>query len=55
MNQLILPLANWNYGTILIIIFALVCVGLTALVLSFVLGGKTKLEDNQDPSDNEKL
>lgn len=49
-------MSNWDIGTLLIIIFAIVCVGLTALVLSFVMGGKPKNQDETDiPSDENNL
>lgn len=49
-------MSNWDIGTLLIIIFAIVCVGLTALVLSFVMVGKTKDGENVDkPSDENNL
>ena len=51
--QLTLPLANWTNGTTLIIIFGVVCVGLTALVVSFVLGGKPKSEDDDNAPHDE--
>lgn len=46
-------MSNWDIGTLLIIIFAIVCVGLTALVLSFVMGGTPKNTDESDASSNE--
>ena len=49
----LIPLVDWGMGTALIVIFALVCIGLTALVLSFVFGGKKKTDDNSFPSDEE--
>lgn len=42
MTNSILPLANWGIGTALIIFFAVLCVALTVIVLSFVFGGKKK-------------
>jgi|GEM_PF-1803347 uncharacterized membrane protein len=51
----LIPLVDWGMGTALIVIFALVCIGLTALVLSFVFGGKKKTDDTPFPSDEEKL
>ncbi len=41
-------MSNWDIGTLLIIIFAIVCVGLTALVISFAMAGKSKAEDETD-------
>tara|TARA_R100000935_G_C2803430_1_gene151568 strand:+ start:984 stop:1154 length:171 start_codon:yes stop_codon:yes gene_type:complete len=56
MTNLFLPLANWGMGTAIIIFFAFLCVGLSALVLSFVLSGKKKnKEDEITSSKNEKL
>ncbi|MDN3724169.1 hypothetical protein QRD02_07225 [Aequorivita sp. SDUM287046] len=55
MTIIILPLANWGAGTILIAIFAVVCIVLTALVLSFIFGGKKKKEDEMNSSENENL
>lgn len=51
MTDLILPLANWGMGTALIIFFAFLCVGLAAVVVSFVLGGK---KDDGDTSSSEQ-
>lgn len=51
----LIPLVDWGMGTALIAIFALVCVGLTVLVLSFVFGGKKKSEDEPFPSEKENL
>ncbi len=48
-----IPLVDWGMGTALIVIFALVCIGLTALVLSFVFGGKEKPEDKPFPPEEE--
>ncbi len=54
MTNLAIPLADWGMGTTLIVIFALVCVMLTAIVLSFIFGGKKKDGDgNVGPSDDE--
>lgn len=47
-------MSNWDIGTLLIIVFAIVCVGLTALVLSFVMGGKPKDENKSDESTDNK-
>jgi hypothetical protein len=40
-------------GTAIIIFFAVLCVGLTALVLSFVFSGKKKSDDEVTPSEKE--
>ncbi len=42
MAQTFLPLANWGVGTAIIIVFALVCIVLAALVISFVMKDKKK-------------
>ncbi|MEM0517134.1 MULTISPECIES: hypothetical protein [Aequorivita] len=55
MTHLILPLANWGMGTAIIIFFAVLCVGLSALVLSFVFSGKKKDKDEVTPSKNDKI
>lgn len=47
MFNTLLPLVNWGMGTALIIIFAVVCVVLTAIVVSFVMKGKKKDEDDK--------
>jgi len=54
MVNLFIPLANWGIGTILIVIFAFVCLALSALVLSFVFGA-TKKNDDEIPSDEDNL
>jgi len=43
----IIPMANWTLGTILIIVFVLVCIVLTLIVLSLVFSGKRK-KDEED-------
>ncbi len=53
MIYLTIFLANWGIGTLLIGIFALVCVALTIIVLSFVLGGKRK-DKEEEPFPLEK-
>ncbi|CAM3376197.1 hypothetical protein [Aequorivita lipolytica] len=55
MTNTILPLANWGMGTAIIIFFAVLCVALTAIVVSFVLGGKKKSDDEVNSSENENL
>ena len=55
MTNSITPLAHWGIGTILIIIFAIVCIALTAIVLGFVFAGKKKPEEEVAPSDNDNL
>ncbi|SDW79507.1 hypothetical protein [Aequorivita viscosa] len=42
MTNSILPLANWGAGTAIIIFFAVLCVVMSAIVISFVLSGKKK-------------
>lgn len=44
MLQTVFPLVNWGMGTALIVIFAIVCLGLSILVISFVMKGKSKEE-----------
>lgn len=55
MTNSITPLAHWGIGTILIIIFAVVCIALTAIVLGFIFGGKKESDKEVAPSDNENL
>ncbi len=50
MKNLFIPLADWGVGTALIAVFALVCIGLTAIVLSMVFSGKKK-DDSNSPDD----
>jgi len=45
-TNLIIPLANWGVGTALIVVFAVVCIGLTAVVLTMIYGGKKKDDTN---------
>ncbi len=40
MINAMIPLANWGIGTALIIVFAVVCVMLSAMVINFVMKGK---------------
>jgi hypothetical protein len=42
-------------GTAIIIFFAVLCVGLSALVLSFVFSGKKKDEDEVTSSEKDKI
>jgi Mg2+ and Co2+ transporter CorA len=53
MTLSILPLANWGMGTAIIIFFAVLCIGLTALVLSFVFSEKKKNDEDTFPSEKE--
>lgn len=53
MELTFLPLVNWGMGTTLIIIFAVVCVVLAAMVFKFVMTGKSKEEIEKD--DEEKM
>jgi Mg2+ and Co2+ transporter CorA len=46
MINYIIPLANWGAGTAIIIVFAVVCIVLTALVINFVMKGKKKNEED---------
>lgn len=55
MTNLILPLANWGMGTAIIIFFAVLCVAMTALVLSFVFSGKKKSDEDLTSSEDDKL
>lgn len=45
MISTIIPLANWGVGTAIIIVFAIVCIALTALVINFWLTGKKKKDE----------
>jgi|TARA_R110000751_G_scaffold161356_4_gene267419 hypothetical protein len=40
MINAMIPLANWGIGTAIIIVFAVVCVVLSAMVINFVMKGK---------------
>lgn len=40
MINAMIPLANWGIGTALIIVFAVVCVVLSAMVINFVMKGE---------------
>ncbi|WP_166643289.1 flagellar basal body-associated FliL family protein [Gelidibacter sediminis] len=40
--------ANWNNGVIMIIIFALVCIALVGIIISFMMSGK-KTDDSEQP------
>jgi len=48
MNSHVLPLVNWGMGTIIIGVFALVCIALTAIVMRMVKGDKR----NKDSTEN---
>lgn len=45
MVNYLIPLVNWGMGTALIIVFAVVCVVLVAVVLGIAFTDKTKEED----------
>lgn len=47
----IIPLVDWGMGTALIVFFALVCIGLTIVVLSLVFSGPKKGEETEISSD----
>jgi len=55
MTNSITPLAHWGIGTILIIIFAIVCIALTVIVLGFVFAGKKESDEEVAPPENENL
>jgi len=40
-----LALYNWDLGVILIGVFALVCVALVAILISFIMSGKKKTNE----------
>ncbi len=42
MKNQILPLVNWGNGIIMIVIFALVCIGLVTMVVLFLNSGDKK-------------
>ena len=55
MTNSILPLANWGMGTAIIIFFVILCIALTAIVISFVFSGKKKNDDEITPSEKDNL
>lgn len=55
MTNSILPLANWGMGTALIIFFAVLCVGLSAMVLYFVFNGKSKSDEDVTSPEEDNL
>jgi len=48
MNSLFLPLVNWGLGTILIGVFALVCIILVAVIYSLSRGTNNVKDDLND-------
>ncbi|ADV47899.1 MULTISPECIES: hypothetical protein [Cellulophaga] len=42
MNKLVISLVNWNYGIVLIGIFAAVCITLVLIIISFINSEKKK-------------
>lgn len=44
--KIILPLVSWGNGAFMIAVFAVVCVVLIGVVLSFVMGGKKSKKTN---------
>jgi len=55
MFNTIIPLVDWGMGTAIIVVFGVVCVGLSALVLSFVFSGKKKTDDDISSTKNEVM
>lgn len=53
MKAIILPLVDWGMGTIIIGVFALVCVILTAIVIGMLNSGKKKNKTNEPNQTNE--
>lgn len=51
MTNSILPLANWGMGTAIIIFFAILCVVLSVMVISFVFSGKKKNDEEVNSSE----
>ncbi|MTG98008.1 MULTISPECIES: hypothetical protein [Myroides] len=49
-----LPLYNFANGTLMIIIFALVCVGLVIALFMF-MGGSPKLPDTEDEQEKQQV
>lgn len=48
MKNLILPLANWGIGTIIIGVFAIVCIVMTVVVFNLVNSGKKRKTPQND-------
>lgn len=55
MTTSIIPMANWGMGTALIALFALVCIGLTVVVLMMVFSGKKGEDDSIDSPKSENI
>lgn len=55
MTNSILPLANWGLGTAIIIFFAVLCVVLSAIVITFVLSGKKKGDGQVNSTDEDSI
>ncbi len=51
----LIPVANWGMGTALIIFFAVLCIVLSAIVISFVMGSKKKNEDEISTPEDENI
>jgi len=47
MINLAIPLYSWTNGTIMIAIFAVVCISLVGILINFMMGGK-KNEDTKE-------
>lgn len=41
--------AKWNNGVFMIAIFALVCIVLVGILISFMMSGKKKEDDSETP------
>lgn len=54
MNSLFLPLVNWGLGTILIGVFALVCIILIAIIYNLSRGTNNVKGNNYQERDNDK-
>ncbi|WP_179344380.1 hypothetical protein [Winogradskyella ursingii] len=53
MNSLFLPLVNWGLGTIIIGVFAVVCIVLVAVIYNLTRSNQNiKNESNEDPEND---
>ncbi|MDT0555919.1 hypothetical protein [Patiriisocius hiemis] len=55
MKALFLPLVDWGMGTIIIGVFALVCVILTAIVIGMMNSGKKNGSKNSNKTEEDEL
>lgn len=55
MNSLFLPLVNWGLGTILIGVFAIVCIVLVAVIYNLTRSNQNIKNERNEDSENDTI